>query len=306
MNETYSQPTVAQRIKYAMLRILGFFLSLLPHWLARALTRVLGVIAFDILRMSREMVLSYLEGVFPEKTPAERRRIARAGHCNLTMVGMEMLRARFASQQRVISRVTLEDGCEDLYHDLIREGRGIVFISAHYGNWELLGARLASIGYPFTAIFQEHPNPLFNKYLIKVRSKLGINLVNRSEAARQVLKVLRKGGAVGIIADQDASKYGGLVSKFFGKPVISFKGPFAFAVRCDAPLVASWIYRENGQYRAGFDRLDASALSGLADDAEEEVRIQRLADAYTQWLENLIRKDPRQYIWLHPRWQTEH
>jgi len=305
MDDAANRPTIRQRIKYLLLRILGVILSIIPHRIAAGIARFLGVIAFDILRMERRMILSYLAQIFPDKTPAERQRIGRAGHCNLTVVGMEMMRARFASRKGVVSRVYLEEESEDLYHRLMERGKGVVFVGAHFGNWELLGARIAAVGYPFLAIYQEHPNPLFNKYLTRTRGKLGIDVVNRSEAVRGVVRALRDGGAVGILADQDASRFGGVITDFFGRSATSFKGPFAFAVKYDAPLVAAWIHRESGSYRAGFQRLDEQALTGIAADADEETRVVRLTEAFVRWLEELICRDPKQYLWIHPRWQIE-
>lgn len=306
MSKEAKRPTIGQRIKYLLLRLLGVILFILPHWASRTIARLLGVIAFDVLRMGRRMVLSYLEQVFPEKTPAQRRSIGRAGHCNLTIVGMEMLHARFLSREQVISRIQLEEESETLYHQLMKEGRGVVFVGAHYSNWELLGARLASVGYSLLTIVQDHPNPLFNRYLAETRGKLGTSIVRRSEAVRGVLRALNEGRAVGVLADQDAGPNGGVVTDFFGKPVSSFQGPFAFTVRCNAPLVAAWIYRsEGGRYRAGCQRLDEKALAGVAAGADEETRILRLTESFVQWLEELILKDPRQYLWLHPRWQTD-
>jgi KDO2-lipid IV(A) lauroyltransferase len=305
MNDQTGHPNIRQSIKYLLLRLLGLLLSLLPHQIALIIAEILGVIAFDVVRRGRRMALHYLAQVFPEKTPAERRAIGRAGHCNLIIVAMEMMRARFAPRERVISRVELDTGSEKLIHNLMEEGRGIIFVGSHYSNWEYLGARLAAVGYPFLAIVQDHPNPLFNRYLSRMRRRLGIDVVRRSEAVKGVLRFLKDGGAVGIVADQDASRFGGVVTDFFGKPVTSFKGPFAFAVKCNSPLVAAWVYRENGRYRAGCQRLDEEALADLEPEADDDVRILKLTQSFIQWLEGQIIKDPGQYLWLHPRWQAD-
>lgn len=305
MNDSIGHPTIGQRIKYMLLRLLGFLLSILPHWLAQAIAVFLGMIAFDVMWWGRRMALTYLAQVFPEKTPAERRAIGRAGHCNLIIVAMEMLRAHFAPRERVISRVELDAESEKLFHELMEQGRGMIVVGAHYSNWEYLGARLAAVGYPFLAIVQDHPNPLLNRYLSKMRRRIGIDVVKRSEAVRSVLRFLKEGGVVGIVADQDATSFGGVVTDFFGKPVTSFKGPFSFAVKCNSPLVAACVTREKGRYRASCQRLDEEALADLPPDADDEARILRLTESFMRWLESQIIRDPRQYLWLHPRWKEE-
>lgn len=303
-NET-KRPTLLQLINFLFLYLLGSLLALLPHRAARTISGSLGVIAFDVLRINRRLVLSWLEQVFPEKTPAQRRRIGRAGHGNLVVIGMETIRARLLSRQRVLSLVKLEEESEALIHKVMEEGKGAIFVSGHYGNWELLGACLAAVGYPFLEITQDLPNPLFNRFLTNTRERLGISTVNRREAVRGVFKALRDGSAVGILADQDAGPEGGILTDFFGKTASTFKGPFAFAVRCDAPLVAAWICRgEKGRYRVSCERIDEQALADLPADAGEDTRIRHLAETFVHWLEERIRQDPRQYFWQHPRWQS--
>ena len=298
------KPTLQDRIEYLFIRAVGFLMAVLPRSFALGFARSLGIFAYDVLRIRRRVTLENLARAFPQKSPLERRRIGRAAFINLAIVGMEMLRASRLTREKVLSLVQVDEESESLYHRLMKESKGVVFISGHYSTWEFLGARIAATGYPTLIIVQDQRNPLVNKELMRARKRLELLLAGRGQAVRNVLRTLREGGTVALLADQDAGPKSGLFIDFFGEPASTYQGPAAFAILGGAPLLACWIHREGLSYRAGYERLDEDALAGLPADAGEEVRVRRLTEAYVRWLEERIRMDPDQYLWLHRRWKS--
>ena len=303
MTSNPARVSLQHRLEYAALRSLGFMFGILPRTLALFVALKSAVLFFDVLRIRRRVTLENLKRAFPDLPPAHRRKMARGAYFNLAIVGMEMLRARHLDRDEVIELVHLEPESEALCHELMKEGRGVVFVSGHYGNWELMAARAAAVGYPSAVIVQEQRNPLFDRDLAETRSRIGFNLVGRGAAVRGVLKVLREGGAAMILADQDAGREG-LFVDFFGVPASTYRGPAQFCVHSGAPLVGGWIHRETGTYRMTFERLDLDALNGLGEAADEEAKVRVLTEAYVAWLERRISEDPYQYLWLHRRWKT--
>ncbi len=299
-----TRPTFQDRLEYLSLRLMGLLMGALPRPLALGLAWPLGVFAFDIVRIRRRVTLENLAQAFPDRSPAERRRIGRGAFINLAVVAVEMLRARHLTREKVLSLVHMDEESEALHHRIMKEGKGAVFVGGHYSTWELMAARLAATGYPTLIIVQQQRNPLVNRDLAKSRDRLGFHLVDRGKAVRYVLSMLKEGGVVGILADQDAGPRFGIFIDFFGRPASTYQGPAGFALRCGAPLVGAWIHREGISYTAGYRRLDEEALVGLPPDADEETRIRRLTEAYVQWFEERIRMDPDQYFWLHRRWKT--
>ncbi len=291
------------RLEYALIRTVGVIAALLPRPLAIGLVKGLGMIAFACLRTGRRIAMTNLRDAFPGMGASERRRVARASLANLAVVGMEMLRARWRSRERVLKLVRLDPESERLHRELMAQGRGVVFVSGHYCNWELLGARIVATGYPAITIAQDQRNPLINREVDAIRARLGIDLVHRGAAVREVVRMLRRGGAVMLLADQETRPGYGIFADFFGKPAWTFKGPATFAVRFRAPLLAASIHRRCGRYDASYQRLDDAALAALPPGTGEEERIRVLTDAFNTWLEELITRDPRQYLWLHRRWE---
>ena len=303
------RPSLQHRLEYLLLLLFGAGAALLPRPLMLGVSRLIGIFAFDILRIRRRVTEENLLRAFPESTARQRRRFGRAACINLAVVGMEMLRARRLDPGRVIDLVELETGSENLLHEVMRVGRGAVVVGAHYGTWELLGARLAAVGYPAVAIMQAQRNPLMNEALIGVRERLGIRLVEKEGAGKEVMRTLASGGLVLIVGDQDAGPQHGLFLDFFGHPAATHGAPAAFALRAGAPLLGGWIHRGGQRYVASLNRLDerppAAGDRGAGSAGEtEQAAILRLTAAYLKWLEEGIRRDPGQYLWLHRRWKT--
>ncbi len=294
---------VQHRLEYALLRLIGALAGRLPRRLMLGVGRGLGILIFEVVRLRRRVTLANLDRAFPGRTPAWRRRIGRAAFVNLAVVGMEMLRARRLDPARVIALVDLEPASEALLQAVMEEGRGAVIIGAHYSAWELLGARLAAVGHPTVAIMQEQRNRLMNDDLVRVRERLGIRLVAKAGAGKEVMRTLAQGGLVLIVGDQDAGREYGVFLDFFGTPAATHTAPAAFARRAGAPLLGGWIHREGGRYRASLTRLDEGRPADRDGEAEQ-AQITRLTAAYLAWLEAGIRRDPGQYLWLHRRWKT--
>jgi KDO2-lipid IV(A) lauroyltransferase len=304
MSNPSRRPTLQHRLEFAALRFVGSAFGILPQTLRIIVAIKIAVLAFDILRIRRRVTLTNLERAFPEFPPARRRKIARAAYINLAIVGMEMLLAGKLDAEQVIALVDLDPDSEALIHELMKHGTGIVFVSGHYGNWELMAARTAAIGYPSAVIVQEQRNPLMDRELSRTRERLGFNLVGRGSAVRGMLKILKEGGAAMILADQDAGTKDGVFVDFFGYPASTYRGPGQFVVHTGAPMLGGWIHREEGRYRLTFERLDEATLDELEEDVDDESRIQLLTAAYVAWMERMIRKDPSQYLWLHHRWKS--
>jgi len=297
--------TLQDRLEYLLLRLLGFAASLLPRFLAMALAWLIGVFFFEFLRIRRGVTISNLQQAFPDESSSWHRRIARAAYVNLAVVSVEMLRARSLDADKVNTLVHFDEEAECRLREILDSGTGAVFVSGHYGTWELLGARIAALGYPSIAIMQDQRNPLMNRELNEMRGELGLEVVERRAAPKKVMKTLREGGLVLIVGDQDAGTGSGIFVDFFSRPASTAGGPARFAVRSGAVFLGVWVHREDRGYRMGFDEIEKmEVVSSLASDADPEERVIRMTEAYMQWLEARIRIDPGQYLWLHRRWKS--
>ncbi|MFO7768601.1 MAG: lysophospholipid acyltransferase family protein [bacterium] len=300
-----AQPTLRHRLEYVFLKVMEGLASRLPRPLARALAWKVALLAFDVLRIRRGVTLDNLLHAFPDEGPRWRRRVGRRAYFNLALVGLEMLQARRMDRERLLRMVDIQPGDEEVVRGALAEGRGAVLVGGHYGNWELMAARTAQLADPSVVIVQDQRNPLMDRDLKETRRRLGLELVGRGAGVRRVLKTLKGGGAVMMLADQDAGTDDPMWIEFFGRPASAYRGPAAFCLRSGAPMVGGWIHREGDRYVIRYRRLDREALGPLGEDAEEDDKIQALSEAFLGWLEECVREDPTQYLWLHRRWKSQ-
>jgi KDO2-lipid IV(A) lauroyltransferase len=292
------RPTLRHHIEGLGYRVALGLLRLLPEGLALRLGEGMGWVAGVLLGVRRRTVREHLRQAFPNESEAWRRRLARASFRSLGREFLATFLLGRASPEEVLERTQVV-GLPSL-QEALEKGKGAIAISAHFGNWEIAGASVALRGVPLDAVVQRQRNPLFDVELNETRRRLGITVIYRSEATKEVLRSLRKGRVVGILADQNVRR-GGVFVDFFGKKAATARGPAIFALRTGCPIFLGLARRVEGsptRYRTEIVPVEF-APSG---DMEEDVL--RLTEAYTRYLEQEIVRAPEQYFWQHRRWKT--
>jgi KDO2-lipid IV(A) lauroyltransferase len=184
--------------------------------------------------------------------------------------------------------------------EAVAEGKGLIVISGHMGNWEIGGASVAAHGIPFDVVAQRQRNPLFDADLVANRKRLGMTVIERREAPKKVLQALRDGRGVGVVGDQNV-RHGGVFVEFFGKLASTARGTALFALRTGAPVFVGMVKRKPGfpqRYRVTLDPVDFEPTG----DLEKDVLL--LTEAHTRCLERKVKEAPEQYFWQHRRWKT--
>jgi KDO2-lipid IV(A) lauroyltransferase len=176
----------------------------------------------------------------------------------------------------------------------------VIFITAHCGNWELLGTALAAIGYPLVALARPLDNPLINQWLLSVREVRGQKIVTKWGATPILQETLDSGGRVGFIADQNAGDQG-LFVPFFGRLASSYKSIALLAMHHKVPVIAGYAVRLGEQFQYEIDYTDIILPRDWADAPDPLFYI---TARYTRAIEAMIRRDPTQYLWLHRRWKS--
>jgi KDO2-lipid IV(A) lauroyltransferase len=251
-----------------------------------------------LFRIRWNTVSKHLRWAFPEEDQAWRRSVAKASFRHLGRESVATFRLGRADAAEVRRRTEWE-GFEEL-EKAYAEGRGVIILTGHFGNWEVAGASIAARGIPLEVIAQRQRNPLFDLDITANRERLGMRVVERRDALKRSLRTLRRGGAVGIVGDQNV-RHGGAFVDFFGRPASTAKGAALFAVRTGAPLFVGVARRLPGfpqRYSVTARRIEVR-LTG-----DVEVDVIRLTEAHTRYLEDRVREAPEQYFWQHRRWKT--
>jgi KDO2-lipid IV(A) lauroyltransferase len=271
----------------------------LPERAALALGRGLGSFAYLI---SKRRVIAYrnLRAAFAsEKPPAELRRIAKRSVQTMGMTLVEML--RFPEQDRawVDSHITNE-GEEKLTAGL-NAGKGVIFLTGHYGNWEFLNIVGGLMNYPLSALARPQKHPRSDAYLNDLRQCKGAKIIMKGMMVREILRSLKGGGIVAIVNDQDGGKTGTPV-EFFGRLSSTASGVVTFAIRTGAPILPIFITRQGVTSAHHIEVKSPLVMPDASASPEEAERF--VLQQFAAELEKMVRKHPEQWLWAHRRWKS--
>ncbi len=187
----------------------------------------------------------------------------------------------------------------EVFEEVLAAGKGGVLVAGHYGNWELFGAAAAGRGLPISFLVGRQHNAIVDKRINGYRARMGVGIIRRGAAVREIPRAMERNKFVAILADQDAHRQGVFVN-FLGTPASTPRGPAHFSYHTGAPILFGSIERLE----------DGTHLSRMTEpiwprtDADEEEEIQRLTQAFTDHLADAVRRRPDQYFWPHRRWKT--
>jgi len=183
---------------------------------------------------------------------------------------------------------------------IISENNGAVFVSGHFGNWELMALAIGIfIDKQLSIVVKKQRNEFVDKKISLQRSMFGNKLIPMENAIKESLTELNKGNIVALLSDQSAPKESVYVN-FFGKNVATFQGPAAFALKTKKPLILFYCIRTcEGNYDLRWEPIDKSDLQNY-----NEENIYELTQRHTKKLEEMIRKYPEQWLWTHRRWKN--
>ena len=275
---------------------LGWLLAHVPAHPGLWIGRRLGHLIWLALPRRRVMTLENLARAFgSERPPAELRLLGRRSFEHLGMNAVEACVFFFRRPSVLLSRVDL-CGLEQL-QAAAALGKGILVLTAHYGNWELLAASHALSIFPLSVVVRPMDDPLVDRVVERFRRRSGVELIAKRRALPEILEALRRGRMVGILLDQNASRAEGVFAPFFGIPASTSKALAVISLRTGAPVVPIFIRRvEGGRHRV---KVEPAIPAPLAGD------VASYTAAFNRSIEAAIRRAPEQWFWMHNRWKTQ-
>lgn len=292
--DLYRPPTAQHRVEHAAVVAFRAVLRATGRRGSAAIGGAVGRLAYH-LGVRRDVVEEHLRASFPEEGDRWRRRVARRSYQHLGRETAAMIRLSAMEPVAVLGLTTVVG--LDALEAALAEGRGVVMVTGHLGNWEVGGSAVAVRGLPVDVVAQRQANPLVEAMLLQARERLGMRVIERSRASREALRSLRDGRLVAFVADQDG-RGSGVFVPFMGRPASTHRGPALLALRSGAPLFFGRALRTGAGYEVAVRRLDVDR-SGPRDEA-----VHRMTAAFTATLEAEVRAHPEQYFWQHRRWKT--
>jgi Kdo2-lipid IVA lauroyltransferase/acyltransferase len=273
---------------------------LLPFHVASALGEIVGTLGWLLGAKERRKALRNLELAFGDAMgPADRERIVKAMFRNFGRDAAEAFAATRLSGPAVEALADNAREFIDHMQSLRSEGKGLIAMTGHLGNWELVGA-LGARALPVSVVANRFSFEPFNRVVERLRTAGGMKTIYLNESPREIVRALQRNDVVGILPDQDIRKIPGTFVTFFGRPAWTPIGPVLMAKLSGAPMVPYFLVRKGRTYHVEIgDRIRLEFTGDRVRDLRENT--QRWSDAY----EALIRKYPDQWGWNHLRWNTK-
>ncbi len=285
---------------YLLLEFIRTVVSFLPRRVNYAIAHGLGFSIFWLLGKERAKTIEHLRQAFgEEKTEKEYIQIAQNVFINVTKTAMDLLYFPRLNRSKIEKMVFNEAGTEKLDRALER-GNGVIALTGHLGNWELLASYFRFLGYPGSLMGRRIYYDKFNEVLINLRKSGLVSTIYRDESPRKVLASLKANHVIGISADQDIDSLEGVFVLFFGKPAWTPTGPAKLAITSGAAIVPAFMIHEGDQYRL---YLEDPIWPDENLDKEESTK--QLTETWSRVVERYIRRFPDQWVWMHNRWKTK-
>lgn len=273
--------------------------SLLPFSLSVKAGRIIGGLLYRIDRKHRRTAIENLS-ITLGLNGAEAEDIARKVFENIGATFAEFIKIPDLGKSFFDDNIDVE-GFEN-YLKAKGEGKGVLMLGAHLGNWELLAAaHLIKMGETASVVYRRAKNRYVDRFIDSTRRSYGLKTIPHRNSVREIMAALRKGEGVGILLDQHSGSKEAVVVDFLGRPAATNFGLAIIALKTGAPVVPMFLIREgNGKFRAVYDEPICLQKSG---DSEKDIREATIR--FNGVIEKYVRRYPEQWFWVHNRWKVE-
>lgn len=285
------------KIEFFLFRLILALLKKLGLEKTRKFASGFGIFIYYFIPIRRSTTIANLKKAFPEKSSSEIRSIARRNYQSITITFFELMLIPHLSQDEIDRQVSI-DGM-NLINEKLQKGKGLILLTAHFGNWEFIIAYFApKLEGKFNVLIKPQRNPYITKWLEETRSVSNAKIIPIGVSVKAIFQALNKGEVVLIAGDQRGHVAGPRFN-FFNQSTAYYTGTAAILFRTRSELLVGFIHREKDfSYRLVIKEID---YSDLPDD--EENWINQLTQRYINILEQHVKESPEQYFWMHKLWK---
>ncbi len=276
-------------------------LMILPHSWRKALFLGLAKLAYHLDKKHRLIIRQNMEFVYGEEVDDKLvEEVSRYGFKSLALNFLHTVEGRYMSLDAFREKVTFEN--LEYVEKVQAEGRPIVFVTSHFGEWEISGSATSAFVEPIMIIYKKMSNLYFQKYLLESRAKVRMSAAERHGALKALVKQMRQKRSTALLIDTNISKHDGIVVDFLGKPTTQITTPAFLARKFDAALIPGIVYTDDHEHYTV--RFFPEIEMTKSDD--EKTDIQEATQKMTDWLTQVIYDDPKYWFWMHRRWKTDY
>lgn len=282
-------------LNYILYRIGEFLATALPLSMSYLLARVLSTLQYLLSSQDRIAVRGNLKAIFPAIDESRLKKYTKSVFINFGLYLADFFKFKRLNPDYIKKNVIIEG--REYIDTALSQGRGLIIVSAHIGNWELGGVALGILKYPVNAVTLTHKHKGVNGFFNRQRESNGLRVIPLEHAVRGCLEALSRNEIVCILGDRDFTQ-GGLILDFFGLPTTIPKGPAVFSLRNKTPIIAAFTIRQkHNKFRLSFS---APMEFSPCQEFEKDVRL--LTRVYLELIEDYIRRYPGQWEMFRQYW----
>jgi len=283
-----------ERIEYTLVKLFLWFTKIMPKQFVYRILKWISLLLYHLDRKRRSLTQRNLTNAYPDKSAKEIEALSRNVYLELSKTVAEILLMfvdRFDIDDAIINK---EESIQKLKTLSANSPNGIIAMTAHFSNWELLAHFLAKHGLPMLVIGREGNNTLIeNNITTPFRKKYGNSSAFKDNAMLAMVKRLKRGGSVGILIDQKSGHLNSVKVDFFGQKAETTTSIATLKEKLGSKVIPFFIARVgDGKYRII-----------IKDPVEESGDIEEMTKCYNEVMESVIREYPSQWFWMHNRWR---
>ena len=284
------------RLEFLIVRMLVATVRVMPDWLVHRVGTLIGLTFYALDRGHRRIAEQNLALAFPGRSARERHDIAREAFAHFGRLLFELLKFSTLSNEEMLARVEC-DG-EERARLAYAQGKGVIFITGHFGFWELQALVHALRVEPIGVLARALDNPHLNRLLEQIRQRTGNTVVYRRGTIRRVMRMLQAKQGVAVLIDQHIIGRDAIYVDFFERPAATTSTVAALALRTGSPVVPVFaLPLGGGRYRLIYEH-PVEPPRGETNDA-----IRDFTQRCTDVLEMHVRRHPELWLWMHRRWR---
>jgi Kdo2-lipid IVA lauroyltransferase/acyltransferase len=292
-------PDILEMKKSLTTTVVLFLLQSIPLSIRKILFSKLAVLVYHLIPGRRLIALYNLHLAFPEKTVDEIIAIAKGVYRNFGILLAEFWEIPRLNMERLDHLMEIR-GLEH-YVKARGKNKGVIMLTGHFGNWELMAAVFPLIYDSLAVLYRPFDNSALESIVSWVRSSTGNRLIPAERALREMLRCLGRKGTLGLLIDENWDRKESCFVEFFNRPACTSSGLAYLVLRTGAPVLPSFLIRqEDGKYL-----LQVGAELEVIDTGDMDADIVANTQRYTSVIEEVVRRHPEQWFWVHQRWKTK-
>nr|MBC8363199.1 lysophospholipid acyltransferase family protein [Candidatus Desulfatibia profunda] len=287
-----------EKAAYKSIETVFRLIGLIPRKWTFRLGNFLGHLLFMADGKHRDIVLSNLSRAFGhEKSPYEIKMLAKQVFTNSLQIVFDIGWSLRLDKEQLMKYFTIE-GRSNI-KNAYEQGRGVLVLTAHFGNWELLSVLGAMLNYPLSVVYRPLDFKPLERFFIHLRTRFGGKVVPNKRSLLALLRSLGRGEMVVLLMDQNVDWYEGVFVDFLGHRACTNSGLALLALKTRAPVVPVFMVREKEGFIANF--LPEIPLQKTGDQTRD---MEDNTQQYNHVIESFLRRYPDQWFWFHQRWKT--